>query len=80
MVELRRKHTDVVELLREKLENGGKNAGVAELISKAFQKKLEILVNAEVAEAYEDNRKFAEFLTDFLKGKPFWLESIAATA
>jgi tRNA nucleotidyltransferase (CCA-adding enzyme) len=80
MVELRRKHTDVVELLREKLESGGKDAGVAGLISKAFQKKLEILVNTEVAKPYQGNREFAEFLTDFFKGKPFWLESTAATA
>jgi tRNA nucleotidyltransferase (CCA-adding enzyme) len=78
IVELRLKHTDVVELLREKLENGGKDAGVAGLISKSFQEKLEILVNAEVAKAYQDNRKFAEFLTDFLRGKPFWLEDTAA--
>jgi tRNA nucleotidyltransferase (CCA-adding enzyme) len=79
-VELRRKHTDVVELLREKLENCGKDAGVAGLISKSFQKKLEILINAEVAKPYQGNREFAEFLTDFFKGKPFWLESTAATA
>jgi tRNA nucleotidyltransferase (CCA-adding enzyme) len=75
IVELRRKHIDIVELLKEKLESSGRDAGVAELLSKAFQKKLEILVNAEVTEAYKDNKKFAEFLTDFLKDKPFWLET-----
>jgi tRNA nucleotidyltransferase (CCA-adding enzyme) len=75
VVELGRKYTDIVELLREKLKGGGRDAGVAELISQAFQEKLEILVNAEVIEVYQDNRAFAEFLTDFLSGKPFWLES-----
>jgi tRNA nucleotidyltransferase (CCA-adding enzyme) len=74
-VELGRKYTDIVELLREKLKGGGRDAGVAELISQAFQEKLEILVNAEVIEVYQDNSAFAEFLTDFLSGKPFWLES-----
>jgi tRNA nucleotidyltransferase (CCA-adding enzyme) len=78
VVELRRKFTDVVELLHEKLKEGGRNAGVAELVSQSFRKKLEILVNSEVIEVYRGNREFAEFLTDFLSGKPFWLETAEA--
>jgi tRNA nucleotidyltransferase (CCA-adding enzyme) len=74
VVELQRKFTDVVELLREKLQDGGRNIGVAELISQTFRKKLEVLVNSEVVEVYRGNREFAEFLTDFLSGKPFWLK------
>ncbi len=77
MVEIKRRHTDIVALLREKLQDGGRDAGVAELISQVFREKLEILVNAEVAEVYSGNRLFAEFLTDFLSGKPFWLENTA---
>ena len=72
---LRRRFTDVVELLREKMKEGGRNIGVAELISQAFRQKLEILVNSEVIEVYQGNREFAEFLTGFLSGKPFWLEA-----
>ena len=73
-VELKRKHTDIAEFLFEKLKSGGKDSGVAELVSKAFQEKLEILVNAEAIDAYQSNNEFLEFLTDFLSGKPFWLE------
>jgi len=78
VVELRRKFTDVVELLREKLMEGGRNVGVAELISQAFRQKLRILANSEVVEVYQRNREFAEFLTTFLSGKPFWLETAEA--
>jgi tRNA nucleotidyltransferase (CCA-adding enzyme) len=75
VVELQRRFTDVVELLRENLSGGGRNIGVAELMSQAFKEKLEVLVNSEVAEVYRGNRAFAEFLTTFLSGKPFWLNS-----
>jgi tRNA nucleotidyltransferase (CCA-adding enzyme) len=74
VVELPRKFTDVVELLREKMKEGGRNAGVAELISQVLKKEFRILVNGEVVEDCAANEGFAEFLTDFLKGKPFWLE------
>lgn len=74
VVELRRRFTDVVEVLKENLNNGGRNIGVAELMSQAFREKLEVLVNSEVASVYQRNREFAEFLTVFLSGKPFWLK------
>jgi tRNA nucleotidyltransferase (CCA-adding enzyme) len=77
VVELQRGFTDAVELLCEKLKEGGKNLGVAELISQAFRKKFRILVNKEVSEVYKCSRDFAEFLTDFLEGKPFWLKTAA---
>ena len=73
IVTLPRKTTDAVALLREKLVDGGKNAGVAELVAKSIQKKLTILANGEISEVYKENADFAEFLTDFLFGKPFWL-------
>jgi tRNA nucleotidyltransferase (CCA-adding enzyme) len=73
-VELKRRHTDIAEFLFEKLKNGGKDSGVAELVSKALQEKLEILVNAEAIDVYQSNKEFCEFLTDFLSGKPFWLK------
>jgi len=74
VVELQRRFNDVVELLREKLEDGGRSIGIAELMAQAFREKLEILVNSEVRMAYGSNREFAIFLTDFLSGKPFWLK------
>jgi tRNA nucleotidyltransferase (CCA-adding enzyme) len=73
IVEVQRKHRDAVELLREKLRDGGVNAGVASLISQTLKKGFNVVVNGEVAEIYMVNAKFAAFLTDFLRGKPFWL-------
>jgi tRNA nucleotidyltransferase (CCA-adding enzyme) len=73
IVLLPRKTNDAVDLLKAKLVDGGKNTGVAELIAKAFQKKLTILVNNEILAVYLENSDFAEFLSGFLVGKPFWL-------
>jgi tRNA nucleotidyltransferase (CCA-adding enzyme) len=78
VVELQRKFTDVYELIEEKLQDGGRSIGVAELMAQAFLKKLTILVNSEVAEVYVGNRDFAEFLMGFLSAKPFWLETTEA--
>ena len=73
MVMLPRKTIDAVTLLKSKLADGGKNAGVAELIAKSIQKGFSVLVNSEIGTTYTENSDFAEFLTDFLAGKPFWL-------
>ena len=75
IVELPRKTTDAVALLKEKLADGGKNAGVADLIAHSIKQKLTVLVNAEIIEVYLGNVEFAEFLACFLFGKPFWLEA-----
>jgi tRNA nucleotidyltransferase (CCA-adding enzyme) len=74
VVELPRRFIDVVELLRANLWDGGRDIGVAELMSHAFRDKLEVLVNSEILDVYRSNRAFAEFLTVFLSGKPFWLK------
>ena len=73
IVEVPRKTTDAVELLKEKLADGGKNAGVAELIAKSIQKNLKILINGEISKVYEEDDDFAVFLTHFLLGKAFWM-------
>ncbi len=75
MVELPRKTTDALALLKEKLADGGKNSGVANLIAKTIREDLKVLINFEVAKVYDENEDFAEFLTDFLVGKPFWLRN-----
>jgi tRNA nucleotidyltransferase (CCA-adding enzyme) len=74
VVQVRRSYTDACALLREKLKDGGKNAGVADGISHVLSKGFMVLVNEEVAEVYEKNKEFAEFLTEFRLGKPKWLE------
>jgi len=76
VVELRRKYTDAVGLLREKLKDGGRSAGVAEQISQSLRNRFKFLVNEEVIEVYRRNSEFARFLTEFLSGKPKWLETV----
>ncbi|MGB9683643.1 MAG: CCA tRNA nucleotidyltransferase [Candidatus Bathyarchaeales archaeon] len=73
VVEIRRKHTDVVALLGERLKDGGRNAGVAKEIAQVLNREFKILVNEEIAETYKKNGEFAKFLTEFLLGKPKWL-------
>jgi tRNA nucleotidyltransferase (CCA-adding enzyme) len=75
VVELRRKITDVCDLFDERLRDGGKNAGIAEGISNAIKKSFKVLVNEEIVEVYVKNKVYAKFLTEFLKGKPKWLEA-----
>lgn len=75
IVEIRRKHTDVVTLLAGKLKDGGKNAGVAEKLAQVLCKGFRILVNDEIVGVYEKNGDFVRFLTEFLSGKPKWLEA-----
>ena len=76
IVELPRKTTDAVALLNEKLKDGGKNSGMADLIAKTITENFRVLVDCEVLEVYGENSEFAEFLTDFLVGKPFWLRNL----
>ena len=78
VVQVRRKHTDACMLLRERLKDGGKSAGVAEGIAQKLRKDFKVLVNEEIAEVYGKNGEFAVFLTDFLSGRPKWLEAVEA--
>jgi tRNA nucleotidyltransferase (CCA-adding enzyme) len=75
IVMVRRKTTDAVELLKNKLADGGKNVGVSELIAKAMAETLTVLVNEEILDFYSGNAEFARYLTSFLGGKPFWLKT-----
>lgn len=75
IVEIKRKYTDVVALLEEKLKDGGKNAGVAEQISHVLSRDFRIFVNDEIVQTYEKNIETAKFLIDFLSGKPKWLKN-----
>ncbi len=73
VVETRRKYTDVVALLADTLKNGGRQAGVADLISQAINEDLQVLTNTEILELYKNNRELARFLTEYLVGRPRWL-------
>jgi tRNA nucleotidyltransferase (CCA-adding enzyme) len=75
VVEICRKYTDAVVLLKDKLRDGGRSTGVAEQISRKFREGLQIFVNEEIIGVYTKNSEFAKFLTEFLSGKPRWLEN-----
>lgn len=73
VVETLRENVDVVDLLHEKLKDGGRRAGVAELVSRTLRGTLQILVNEEILGFYSSNSGFAKFLIDYLDGRPKWL-------
>jgi tRNA nucleotidyltransferase (CCA-adding enzyme) len=76
VVDVKRKHTDVVNLLKEKLGKGGRCYGVAEIVSKAVADSLAVMVNDEVLGLYSADPEFARFLTEYLEGKPRWLVGV----
>ncbi len=72
----KRKNTSATVLLREKLKDGGKTAGIAEALSRKLAGGFEIIVNEELLDLYAENAGFAMFLTDFVVGRPGWLVSV----
>jgi tRNA nucleotidyltransferase (CCA-adding enzyme) len=72
---IKRKHTDAVELLRKSLKTDGRQVGVPRSISRAMTKSLRILVNEEILKIYLKNGSFAKFMTEYINGKPRWLQS-----
>jgi tRNA nucleotidyltransferase (CCA-adding enzyme) len=78
VVQIRRKYVDAVDLLSESLKNGGKGSGVAEKLSESIRRGFRVLADDEISKVYSENDVFAEFLTQFIAGKPRWLESVKA--
>jgi tRNA nucleotidyltransferase (CCA-adding enzyme) len=74
VVEIKREYKDVVDLLTEKLRDGGRHIGVADLVAQAISKGFRVVVNEEISELYSSNDEFARYLTEYLKGKPRWLQ------
>jgi len=73
VAEIKRKYTNVVSLFLEKLADGGRRMGVADLISQAIKDNFEVLANEEIKDLYLSHNDFAKFLTAYLKRKPKWL-------
>lgn len=74
VVDKRRKYASAAQLLTDKMESGGRTIGVAARLAASCAKGFQILLNEQVMELYTRDRGFAQFLTDFLRGRPFWLE------
>ncbi len=75
VVGIKRQYTNIVECLRAELKHGGRQVGVAELISKAVADKPDVLVNQQIVSTYRTNKYFAEFLTQYVQGKPKWFQA-----
>jgi tRNA nucleotidyltransferase (CCA-adding enzyme) len=73
VVGTKRRYNDAVTLLREKLKNGGKEAGVANGFIDVIQTSLSLKVNEEIVDFAASNEAFTQVLTDFLSGRPKWL-------
>ena len=73
VAEIKRKYRDVVVLLSEKLKDGGRQVGVAELISRTIGKTFEVMVNEHIVKLYSTDQHFAKFVTEYLNAKPRWL-------
>jgi tRNA nucleotidyltransferase (CCA-adding enzyme) len=70
--EIRRKYVNLIELLREKLREGGKEIGVSNRLIGSM-KASKVLRNAEIVELHHGNKEFAKAFTKFLSGRPQWL-------
>ena len=75
VVDLKRKHSNLLELLQATLKDGGQQVGVAKQIAQAFTDNLRILIGEEILLTYSDplHKDFAMFLTEYMAGKPRWL-------
>jgi len=73
IIERKRRYIDTIDLLRDKLKDGGEKIGIASLISRAFSSSFEVWINSEVKDFYSRNPDFASFLTEYLIGRPRWL-------
>lgn len=73
VVGMKRRYSDAVALLQEKLKNGGKEAGVANKFIDVIPASLDLKVNEEIIDFAASNEEFTRVLTDFLSGRPRWL-------
>ena len=74
-VQIRRRFMDARVLLERKMKNGGRDIGVGSFIAEAAKRDFEVFVNEEILNFFSSSGDFAIFLTDFLCGRPKWLES-----
>lgn len=61
------------DLLTPILRDGGKNAGVAPLIVRAFKRSARLYEGRELGKLVVSNAEFGKFMRSYLKGRPTWL-------
>lgn len=69
---VKRNCVNAVSLLKSVLKEGGKDIGVSSGLTEQL-KEAEVYLNEEVLSFYSINLDFAKFLTDFIRGKPKWV-------
>ncbi len=74
---VRRKYTNALQLLREKLARGGREHGVAGYVAEAIKKKLVLLQGEELVKWFLQKPELRELLTSFAERKPSWLRKNA---
>ncbi|UCH01549.1 MAG: CCA tRNA nucleotidyltransferase [Candidatus Bathyarchaeota archaeon] len=73
VIGVKRKYTDAVSLLREKLKNGGNDIGIARRLIEKIRSSHKILVNEEIIDLYSSNEQLKTFLIKFLDKKLKWM-------
>ncbi len=69
---IHRRCIDAASLLRSALKDNVREVGIAVGLTDDL-KRSKILVNGEILDFYASNEGFAQFLTDFLMGRPKWM-------
>jgi len=73
-VERKREGTSAISLLTSSLKSGGREIGVAALLSESFRNRTFILKNELVGRLISKNEEFARAMRSFLTGRPVWLD------
>ncbi len=68
-----RDNTNAIAFLRSRLQNGGRDIGVASKIARSLKRRHRVIAAEELLAFYRKNTSAARFITDFLKGRPMWL-------
>lgn len=68
-----RENTSAVVLLRSRIRDGGRDAGVASKIAPVLKRRYSVLAERALISLYRKNHDVARFITSFLKGRPAWL-------
>ncbi|UCH38428.1 MAG: CCA tRNA nucleotidyltransferase [Candidatus Bathyarchaeota archaeon] len=74
VVKIKRQHPDAIFLLHNHLQSGSKNIGVARGLTANLQ-QAQLHTNQEILPLYSMHEDFARFFTEFLFGRPKWMQS-----
>ena len=74
LVDKKRSHTSATRLLELRMRDGGREIGISAKIASSVRNGFNIMLNEQITKVYEENHDFAELVTGYLKGRPFWLD------